>query len=135
MSYMEDAQEFKRVYALPVETDDSLRASANNVKEEYREFLDALWAYCMGPGSEKFRAKLLKEMADLVYTVFQVAADRGWDLDEALRLVHASNLSKLGEDGKPIMKDGKVLKGPNYKPPWLGHLVTKPALSPPESAE
>ena len=41
-----------------------------------------------------------------------------WDgfLDEALDRVHQSNMSKLGEDGKPIYReDGKVLKGPNYK--------------------
>ena len=48
----------------------------------------------------------------------------GWDLDEALRRVHMSNMSKLGEDGKPIYRvDGKVLKGPRFKPPQLGDLV------------
>ena len=34
--------------------------------------------------------------------------------------VHRSNMSKLGEDGKPIYReDGKILKGPNYTPPDL----------------
>ena len=38
--------------------------------------------------------------------------------------VHKSNLSKLGLDGKPIYHDdGKVLKGPNYTPPYLDDLV------------
>ena len=47
-----------------------------------------------------------------------------WDLDEAMIRVHESNMSKLGEDGKPIYRvDGKVLKGPNYKPPHLSDLV------------
>lgn len=47
-------------------------------------------------------------------------------LDEAFRRVHASNMSKLGDDGKPIRReDGKVLKGPNYKPPVLIDLITK----------
>jgi hypothetical protein len=47
-----------------------------------------------------------------------------WDLDEALSRVHRSNLSKLGEDGQPIYReDGKVLKGPHYKPPTLNDLV------------
>ena len=46
------------------------------------------------------------------------------DLEQALRRVHKSNMSKLGEDGKPIYrKDGKVLKGPNYQPPDLSDLV------------
>lgn len=43
---------------------------------------------------------------------------------EAFRRVHNSNLSKLGEDGKPVLReDGKVLKGPNYKEPNLKDLV------------
>jgi predicted HAD superfamily Cof-like phosphohydrolase len=46
-------------------------------------------------------------------------------LAEAIRRVHASNLSKLGDDGKPIKRaDGKILKGPNYKPPVLTDLVS-----------
>ena len=43
---------------------------------------------------------------------------------EALQRVRESNLSKLGEDGKPIRReDGKVLKGPNYKPAELSDLT------------
>lgn len=38
----------------------------------------------------------------------------------ALAEVHASNMSKLGEDGRPIISDaGRVVKGPNYQPPDL----------------
>lgn len=45
-------------------------------------------------------------------------------LHEALLRVHASNISKLGDDGKPIKReDGKILKGPNYKEPDLSDLV------------
>lgn len=67
---------------------------------------------------------LLKELADLVYVTYGYAATFGWDLDEAVRRVHASNMSKLGEDGEPIYReDGKVLKGPNYEPPYLKDLV------------
>lgn len=50
----------------------------------------------------------------------------GEDIDyyEAFRRVHLSNMSKLGEDGKPIWRDdGKVLKGPNYKEPDLKDLL------------
>jgi predicted HAD superfamily Cof-like phosphohydrolase len=56
---------------------------------------------------------------------------REWDpavtdevLHEAFQRVHESNMSKLGEDGKPILReDGKVLKGPNYRKPDLTDLV------------
>ena len=53
-----------------------------------------------------------------------MAASQEWDLDEAMRRVHKSNMSKLGEDGKPIYRaDGKVLKGPNYETPTLTDLI------------
>jgi len=42
----------------------------------------------------------------------------------ALTRVYESNMSKLGEDGKPIRReDGKVLKGPNYQPADLKDLT------------
>ena len=83
------------------------------VKEEYAEVLTAIEA-----------ADLLKELADLVYVTYGYAATFGWDLDEAVRRVHASNMSKLGEDGQPIYReDGKVLKGPYYEEPDLSDLV------------
>lgn len=46
-------------------------------------------------------------------------------LEEALRRVHESNMSKLDEDGNPILResDGKVLKGPNYMPPNMADLA------------
>lgn len=45
-------------------------------------------------------------------------------MSEAFKRVHESNMSKLGEDGKPILReDGKVLKGPNYKAPDLSDLI------------
>lgn len=39
--------------------------------------------------------------------------------------IHASNMSKLGADGKPIKReDGKIMKGPNYfKPDIAGALA------------
>ena len=47
-------------------------------------------------------------------------------MTEAFARVHESNMSKLGADGKPILReDGKVLKGPNYKKPDLTDLIKK----------
>jgi len=67
---------------------------------------------------------LLKELADVIYVANGYAATFGWDLDEAVRRVHASNMSKLGPDGKPVLRDdGKVLKGDQYKEPDLSDLV------------
>ena len=81
--------------------------------EELHEFTDAT-----------DKENLLKEMADLLYVIYGYAATYGLPIDEAFKRVHESNMSKLGDDGKPLYReDGKVLKGPNYKPADLGDLV------------
>lgn len=94
--------------------------------EECKELNDELWlAYV----SEKISPNLLKEGADLLYVLLGtfVSLGLGDQLIEAYRRVHLSNMSKLGEDGKPIYReDGKVLKGPNYQPPNLDDLVGEP---------
>lgn len=44
--------------------------------------------------------------------------------DEAIAEVHRSNMSKLGANGRPVLRaDGKILKGPNYSPPDLGKVL------------
>ena len=92
------------------------------IVEEFKEFLEAenqLFLTHHG-----WHTDALKELADLVYVCFQYAENMGWDLEEALDRVHQSNMSKLDPEGKPIYReDGKVLKGPNYKPPVLTDLV------------
>jgi len=86
------------------------------IAEEYAEFMTAF--------ESEPAANELKELADLVYVAFQYAENMEWDLEEALFRVHKSNMSKLGLDGKPIRRrDGKVMKGPNYAPPYLDDLV------------
>ena len=94
----------------------------NLITEEFKEFLQAD-GMLFRHGSN-VQVECLKELADLVYVCYQYAANMKWDLDEAMYRVHESNMSKLDEDGKPIYReDGKVLKGPNYKPPNLEDLV------------
>ena len=74
--------------------------------------------------SNEHKENALKELADLVYVCYQYAENMQWNLDEAMDRVHKSNMSKLDDYGKPIYReDGKVLKGPNYKPPNLEDLV------------
>jgi len=66
-----------------------------------------------GPQTVKDRsAELLKEMADLAYTLDGTAATFGWDFDRAFELVHASNMTKTASRG-PFEK---WVKGPDYKP-------------------
>lgn len=78
----------------------------------------------LGAVSAKTRTNLLKEMADVQYVLSGLAVTFGLPLEEAFTRVHQSNMSKLGEYGQPIYRDdGKVLKGPNYQPPYLGDLI------------
>lgn len=59
-------------------------------------------------------------LTDLLYVVYGAGHAFGIDLDLTFNIVHDSNMSKLGPDGKPIYRDdGKVMKGPNYVPPDL----------------
>lgn len=63
-------------------------------------------------------------LTDLLYVVYGAGHAFGIDLDECFLEVHSSNMSKLGEDGKPIYReDGKVLKGPDYFPPDLKEIL------------
>ena len=93
------------------------------IEEESAEFLEAADQVFADPENNTRRQELLKELSDLVFVCYQFAAAFNLDLDEALRRVFESNMSKLDEHGKPIYReDGKVLKGPNYSPPDLTHL-------------
>jgi predicted HAD superfamily Cof-like phosphohydrolase len=61
---------------------------------------------------------------DIIYVTAQQGHLYGYPIEAGLREVHRSNMSKLGEDGLPILReDGKVLKGPNFSPPDLKGLL------------
>lgn len=63
-------------------------------------------------------------LTDLLYVVYGAGHAFGIDLDECFLEVHESNMSKLGEGGRPIYReDGKVLKGPDYFPPNLKEIL------------
>lgn len=123
-SFISDqAKEFRHGFQVTNSTKPASRTGQRTlIVEEFKEFLDA-----ENQLLKDFRvnsADCLKELADLVYVCFQYAENLNWDLDVALDRVHQSNMTKLGEDGKPIRReDGKVLKGPNYQPPNLTDLV------------
>ena len=122
-SNQEQAREFRKKYDLKSSDSKPVRQyQCDLITEEYQEFIEA--EGMLFRESDRYKEECLKELADLVYVCYQYAANMGWDLDRALNLIHESNLSKLGADGKPIYReDGKVLKGPNYKKPNLHSLI------------
>ena len=122
-SNQEQAREFRKKYNIKSSDSKPVRTYQRDlIREEFVEFIEA--EGMLFRESDTFKEECLKELADLVYVCYQYAVNMGWDLDKALELIHESNLSKLGEDGKPILReDGKILKGPNYKKPNLHSLI------------
>ena len=104
------------------ESSDQCNLQLALIDEEHKEVAQAYRQYKQGDPST--HAPLLKELGDLVFVCYQAAENMGWDLDEAMQRIFLSNISKLGEDGRPIKDErGKILKGPNYQPPDLSDLV------------
>ena len=122
---MYDAQEFRESFnqtnGLTLRC---LTLQQTLIAEEAKEVADAADDLKENMSNRRAKAHLLKEIADLVYVCYQMAAAFDWDLTEAATRVHNSNLSKLGSDGKPIYReDGKILKGQDYFEPTLTDLV------------
>ena len=106
---------------------DLLKMRTKLIEEETKEAVqETLWEDALGnPQIDK--AELTKELADLLYVTYGMAVTFGLPIDEVFERVHRSNMSKLGDDGKPLYRDdGKVLKGPNYQPPKLDDLFDVP---------
>lgn len=63
-------------------------------------------------------------LTDILYVTYGAGHAFGIDLDKCFEEVQASNMSKLGEDDKPIYReDGKVMKGPNFFEPKLDKVL------------
>lgn len=99
------------------------------IEEEAEEVSEELYdstswpTRLLHPSEDINKVALTKELADLLYVTIGFAVTFGLPLCEVFERVHQSNMSKLGEDGKPIYReDGKVMKGPNYQPPKLDDL-------------
>ena len=102
---------------------DVLALQINLIFEEYTEFIHAHHEAVAHLQNYKAREPLAKALGDLIFVCFQYAAAAGIDLDAVSDRIYESNMSKL-VDGKPIKNsDGKVMKGPNYEPPFLTDCV------------
>jgi len=78
------------------------------LNEETRELAEAV--------SGGSLAEIAHELADVVYVAYGTALAYGIDLDAVLAEVHRANMTKLGADGRPVVRDGKVVKGPMFRP-------------------
>ena len=86
------------------------------IKEELEELTQAM--------NDKNLLEVADALTDILYVTYGAGHAFGIDLDKCFDEVQNSNMSKLGEDGKPIYNDsGKVMKGPNYFKPDLSKFV------------
>ncbi|OPZ78040.1 MAG: Phosphoribosyl-ATP pyrophosphohydrolase [Alphaproteobacteria bacterium ADurb.Bin438] len=130
--YEEKVKEFQEKYGREIDAPISynlLEMRRRLISEEFKELDVELEKSLMelkgcGTINKETLEHMLKEMADLQYVLSGLAVTFGIKIEQAFERVHESNLSKLGVDGKPIIReDGKVLKGPNYHEPKLTDLV------------
>jgi len=145
--HLKQAIEFRRIFGQPFaktnhkypeseEIREKLKMQLSLIQEEGNEFNEALEIWqrmsqtLQKPESlYRYKSEVLKELADLVYVCYQMAAFLGLDLDEAMDRIHKSNLSKLDDNSQPIYNEhGKVMKGPNYKKPDLLDLVEESTI-------
>ena len=118
MSNFEDVKKFMKAFGQIVETrpqfpnEKTMLLRLDLIKEELNELEQAM------------NTKNLKEIADaltdILYVTYGAGYAYGINLDKCFKEVQRANMSKLGDDGKPIYNEkGKVMKGPNYSEPNL----------------
>jgi len=122
---LSQVQEFHETYGLPVEAEQTTGSAQtkqlriNLLQEELDELKEAL--------DNDDYVETLDALIDLQYVLDGAFLSFGMqDVKEAaFNEVHRSNMSKLGEDGKPIRRegDGKVMKGPNYFKPDMAQFI------------
>ena len=103
-------QEVKKKPGFSSDKINTLRVSL--IQEEFDEFKEAI--------SKKDLKEAADALTDILYVTYGAGHAFGINLDDCFEEVQKSNMSKLGNDGKPIYNnDGKVMKGPKYFKPDL----------------
>ena len=124
MNKKQMVHEFHRFYGcdigsvpkLPADNVRELRKAL--IKEEFEEYL-------LGEKNNDL-VEIVDALGDLLYVIYGACITYGLPIDEVFEEIHRSNLSKLGEDGKPLRRaDGKIVKGPNYFPPNIKGILEK----------
>ena len=107
-------QEIKEKACFPNDKITSLRYDL--IKEELEELKEAM--------EKKNIKEVADALTDILYVTYGAGHAFGINLDKCFEEVQNSNMSKLGDDGKPIYNEsGKVMKGPNYFKPDLSKFV------------
>ena len=122
MTNFEKVGHFMKTFGQEVKTNSELSSEKINnlrinlINEELEELKKAI--------KDKNIIEVADALTDILYVTYGAGCAYGIDLDKCFKEVQRANMSKLGEDGKPIFNDkGKVMKGPNYSQPNLKQFV------------
>ena len=122
MTNFEKVKLFMKTYGQEVKTkaefsdDKTNKLRIDLIKEELEELTNAM--------REKDLLEVADALTDILYVTYGAGHAFGINLDKCFEEVQNSNMSKLGQDGKPIYNNsGKVMKGPNYFRPDLSKFL------------
>lgn len=129
LSNFEKVQEFNKAMGVTHDmAQETIDLRLRLIREEFEELCDEFyWVTDDGTDTKPYikpeYERIAKELADLLYVVYGAADAFDIPIDLVFADVHNSNMSKLGADGRPVRReDGKIMKGPNYRPPDLSYL-------------
>ena len=122
MSNFNKVKTFMKTFGQDVKTKPSFSTDKINslrydlIKEELEELKVAM--------ENKDLLEVADALTDILYVTYGAGHAFGINLDKCFEEVQSSNMSKLGEDNKPIYNDsGKVMKGPKYFKPNLTKFI------------
>ena len=122
MSNFNKVKTFMETFSQEVKTKPSFSTDKINslrydlIKEELEELKVAM--------ENKDLLEVADALTDILYVTYGAGHAFGIDLDQCFQEVQNSNMSKLGDDGKPIFNEaGKVMKGPRYFKPDLNKFL------------
>jgi predicted HAD superfamily Cof-like phosphohydrolase len=122
MSNFNKVKTFMEIFGQEVKTKPSFSSDKINslrydlIKEELEELKVAM--------ENKDLLEVADALTDILYVTYGAGHAFGINLDQCFEEVQNSNMSKLGDDGKPIYNEfGKVMKGPKYFKPDLDKLL------------
>lgn len=116
--------EFHDRFGMPWrELDDPKALDEEEGRLHYKLLVEEVTEFWRGTVSGDL-AEQADALADIIYLAVGGLVRMGVALGPLMDEVHDSNMSKLGADGKPVVReDGKIEKGPYYRPPDIAGVI------------
>lgn len=128
-------------------SEDRIHLKVNLIAEEFFELLAAVYnedfadamkeTFDKGMDSKQYEpmnrdiVETADALADMLYVILNLAIESGVPFDAVFKEVHDSNMSKLDDNGEPIVSDGttapvgKILKSEKYFRPDIKGVIER----------